>query len=520
MEKKELVKIVHNLNKKVHENAREYYHSRPLIESHTSIILPNRAKHSFKLYYDIKDLLVIGALTQSSVLMTGGTDRGKTTLARLVMNGLFGKEYEGWHKIDINTDFSIDILVDHDPGVIKEGKKLSEGFYSVQKQLLLPGLIADELNRSHAKIITKLMHVFDGDFNLPDGKREKVGYKYGNDKRYQYLITAINEGEEYAGTFDIDKAMRRRTVIEIPMDVFTPTPFDRNALLDSESRIKLENMENHVEEVLRVYGGLENIELHPTAKLFLAYLQSFDYCKNSMTKEKSSVTSKGGSVYQICTQPIHESNIACEFLRSFENDLCPYVREITPGVTKKMIEVAKGAALLRAVKFAEVLHSFLDSRYSVALNFEIMNPKIFEKSLKEYVQKDFHGRDLVRASFDKYTRELEVRVEDLESIVGFVGYSKIGISTPWIAKHYQGNRFEAINVFVKQAKEKFEEAIARPELIDDLGMIDGKLSKNKIEQLKEYCDKENPWFWKVVQPYIDRRERPDFNLNDLSYFYR
>ena len=74
-----MVKRASSLNAIVHEHASQYRHSRPLIEQPTAILLKGQ-KHPFTLTYDIKDIMFLGALTHSSILMTGDTDKGKTTL--------------------------------------------------------------------------------------------------------------------------------------------------------------------------------------------------------------------------------------------------------------------------------------------------------------------------------------------------------------------------------------------------------------------------------------------------------
>ena len=230
----EMIERAYSLTRLVHEYAAQYQHSRPLIVQQTAIVL-NRTKHHFTLNYDIKDLMFLGALTHSSVLMTGDTDKGKTTLAKLVMNGLFGEQDKGWHKINIDIEYTRDMLFEVDFDVIRSGKKSSEGLYEVYPSLLLPGFIVDELNRSHAKVANQVMHVFDRDISGPNGVRASIGYPYDDDKRYQFQVAAMNEGEEFTGTFDIDKAMRRRTIIEIPLDAFSPTGAPCAALLARRS---------------------------------------------------------------------------------------------------------------------------------------------------------------------------------------------------------------------------------------------------------------------------------------------
>ena len=153
----DIAKKLAKLNKTMHENAKEYYHSRPIASSETNIILPDKTRYHFKIEYDLKDLFTIAAITHSSMLLTGGTDTGKTALSKLAMNAFFGLEDQGWHRIDVDNDFGKDTYTDVDFGNISDGKKMSEGLYDAQPWLMLPGLIADEINRAPPKVQSALL---------------------------------------------------------------------------------------------------------------------------------------------------------------------------------------------------------------------------------------------------------------------------------------------------------------------------------------------------------------------------
>ncbi|MDP2907599.1 MAG: hypothetical protein Q8O03_06670 [Nanoarchaeota archaeon] len=510
---KEIIRQAHEINKSLHENSSQYIHTRPVALSESGLILPGKVRHPFKITYDLKDLFTIGALTESSILMTGGTDLGKTTLALLAMNSLFGQEEKGWHKIDLDRDFGKDVYSKVDFSALTEGKT-SEELYTATRFLYLPGLILDEINRLHAKLGNKLLHFFDKDIALPNGQRIKLGAALDNGKTYQFQIAAINEGDEYEGVFDMDKAMRRRTVIEIPMDVFTPTEEDREIIRGQESKdVQLKNETNHLEKILQVYKMVKKIPLHPTANMFVAYLEAFDYCKNSPTKEKGGVASRNGSVYHICTKPVRVGGqaspsdlIGCEFLRTFENELCPYVKGLTPGVSKNLISVAKGFALLRATKFVELIAGYL-GREQETTNYAVKDPEKFKQSLKQYSNTNHEGKELAKAVIEKYFRNLEVEIGDVESAAGFVGYSKMGISNLWTLKHYQGNRYMAVKNFCREAREKLEEGLVRPEMSELVTLLKGEGNQKQVQEVKAYCDSQNPWLWKTLTPYLNKEKK-------------
>ena len=91
-----------------------------------------------------------------------------------ILNSLFGEEEKGWHKIDIDIESGKDLVVETHLGAIVRGET-SDDLYTVNRALLLPGLITDELNRGHSKVVNSVMHIFDKDITMQNGKRAKLG---------------------------------------------------------------------------------------------------------------------------------------------------------------------------------------------------------------------------------------------------------------------------------------------------------------------------------------------------------
>jgi len=513
------VQKTHEINNRLHEHSRDYHHSKPVVSSRSAFVMPDKkTKHEFDIIYDLKDLFTIGAITHSSVLMTGGTDVGKTTLAKLVMNSLFGEEEQNWHRIDVDTDFGKDAMQDVDFGAMTEGGKLSE-LYSIYDFLTYPGLILDEINRTHAALANKLLHVFDKDISLSNGTRAQLGHRTNRGYHYQFQIAAINEGTGYGGTFEMDQAMRRRAVIEIPMNIFPPTEHDRLQIRQSRGgKITLSNTKNHLEEVLEAYTALtDGISLHPLADMFIAYLEAFDYCKNSLTGEKGGVEWKSGNITRICAP---QENMGCEFLRAFDNELCPNVRGITSGITKNLISVSKGFAALRATKVADLLQDFATGEPDRQSRYVIQNPDKFERSLRDYVgHKGLNKTELAKQALLKYVSDLSVRQEDVRAAFGFVAYSKIGLNQGWVAKHYQGNRYEGVQVFLDAAEKKFNEGLLRHGSDKLVALLEGADAPDDILEIKEYCKHENPWLWRVILPHIERQNGDHVASYSLPVLY-
>ena len=267
--------------------------------------------------------------------------------------------------------------------------------------------------------------------------------------------------------------------------------------------------------MIAAYKDLEQIGIHANTDLFIGYLESFDYCENSLTREKGSIPAKNGSLYHICTKPVDGADTVCRFTRSFEHELCPFITGISAGISKNLISVARGLALMRAVKFGELLHDWASGLSVPGLE----SPERFESSLQLFADTTSRGRVLARAAYQRYVENLVVEPEDIEGVFGFVAYSKIGMSPAWVAKHYQGNRFAAVQSFLSQAKARFEDGVLRVVNIDLHGVVGSGLRENhNWTALEQYCVRENPWFLRSMEPYID--SPPDADASqDLNFLF-
>ncbi|MGV9173494.1 MAG: hypothetical protein ACOC35_13160, partial [Promethearchaeia archaeon] len=68
--------------------SKNYYNSQPV----ASVSFVDHEKKIKNIEFKLPDILLIGALTQSSVLLSGSSGSGKTLLAKLITKFLFGKD--------------------------------------------------------------------------------------------------------------------------------------------------------------------------------------------------------------------------------------------------------------------------------------------------------------------------------------------------------------------------------------------------------------------------------------------
>src|SRR5271157_4336247 len=85
----------------------QYFNSQPVISLSVTKPLLN-------LKFTLTDVLIIGAITQSSILLTGSSGSGKTFLAELVLGFLFGRD--GFARKNITPDMNEQDFMDIDFG--------------------------------------------------------------------------------------------------------------------------------------------------------------------------------------------------------------------------------------------------------------------------------------------------------------------------------------------------------------------------------------------------------------------
>ena len=130
---------------------KNYFNSQPVI----NVDYFDIKKKFVNLNFYLSDILLIGAITQSTILLSGSSGSGKTYLAELMASFLFGKQ--GFTRKNITPDMNEQDFMDTDFGAIKEGKKLKEAMIA-DDLFKKPYLIIDEANRA-PPIIQKILMV-------------------------------------------------------------------------------------------------------------------------------------------------------------------------------------------------------------------------------------------------------------------------------------------------------------------------------------------------------------------------
>ena len=378
--------------------------------------------------FDLKDVLILGAITGTDCLLTGKTGSGKTRLANMVMSGLFGKD-EYTNKT-ITPAMQPDDFLDIDFNVMKEGGTLQKAIKPLSI-IEKPGVVLNEANRAPSIIQNYLIPFLDKEMDI-QGKEFYVGKELKSGESYQYRVITINEGEEYF-VEAMDKALRDRTVIEIPMDMFYQTTKDCLEMLNVQKEInesptvKTKDVSNDIFELVT---HINKLEVEEKVLFFLTYLSGMSYCVkiDSSSKMKESINFSP----RICDSGCHFSASTPANI----HNLCGNVAAPSQRALINLLKVSKGIAYMRAAKTG--------------------------------------------------TNDCKVTIDDVVSAAPFVLYYKIEMYPDWIEKHYQGNLWEAINDVIRQAKVRFETILQ--ELPIDPSNPQGTF---KPELLTDYVEKNN-----------------------------
>ncbi|MHA1300996.1 MAG: AAA family ATPase, partial [Candidatus Helarchaeota archaeon] len=350
------------------------------------------------------DCLLIGAITQSSVLLSGSSGSGKTFLAELILSFLFGTD--GYTRKNITPDMNEQDFMDIDFGAIKEGKKLKESMIAddLFKQ---PSLIIDEANRAPPIIQNRLMQILENNIDLKS-KTIHAGIPLENGDFYHWIILTLNYGVEYAGTSTVDRALKDRITLDIPIDNFPPTIDDQIKMIRYSLRSKEKILlSSNLDLLLKLYRNFDKLKLTLEAEGLILYLSFTSNCVKSPT----------GSKYGVAFSPQYCKDQDCPYARNPPlNEICPFTFAPSNRVLRRLVHTAKGFSLLKHAKIINKLKkekkTELISEYMKSINFK-------------------------------------VSLRDIILIAPLILNSKISMNREWVLNKFNGNTFLACTHFLK-----------------------------------------------------------------------
>ncbi len=401
---------------------------------------------------DTRDLLLIGAVTESDILLTGKTGSGKTMLANGVMKGLFGAD--GYYAKTTLPAMNPSEFMDIDFPAIMEGRKTLKEAVSGITSLNKPGLVLNEVNRAPSLIQSILISILDNELEV-QGVPVEMGRRW-NQGSYHFRILTINEGDAYQ-VQSLDPAIRDRMIIEIPVDAFPQSRFDIYSMLQKSSvcdKVSFtpeeSGKEDLFDEVVQLKTVLEKIPMHKKSIFFLGYLSGLSYCIRAPLGNKESI---------ILTPEVCEG---WHHMAMFYN-LCGNIMAPSARILVRLQRLAKAFALFRAW-------------------------------------------------YTRQTENLMVLPEDIIEAAPFVLYSKLSLNPMWVrtagdrTHQLWGDRWTAIKEILNWIFHKrFPELISPDSSIGELiymASMGKTRAKRDWERIHRYLVETDPW---AFDPAVVRR---------------
>lgn len=453
---KDLIKRIHEIDEALRNNTQRYYNTNPLFS-----VRDEDAKAQIP--YDINDLFLLGALTNSDLLLAGTTGCGKSHLSRMAMNGLYGNQ--GFTNLTVTPGLNESDFLDVDVAGVKSGEKTLKQAIQSTDLLTRPGAIINEINRTPEILQNVFISYLERIFSLkgiefPVGVAFKEGYNAPQDPHYQFRVISINEGADYAGTSGIDRAVRDRVVLEIPMDYFRPRKQDSRRMVrerdDSDLSIKQING-GKLEDILRVVGEVESIPVSLSAEEFLVYLQGLNNCVKSSTYSKKGINFKT----TMCE--------GCHLAKDQVQDKGNICGSVYAPSDRSLINLKKIGRIVAALRAYKVIVA-------------VSTGAVETKDTKDFV--------------NNYLQGLQVTLDDITSVAPFVLTSKMIINPKWIDQEFQGSKFNATQHVVRTAREKLRNYVRSPvysELIKSNGVITPEVRK----QMQTYITHTDVWAYNI-----------------------
>jgi MoxR-like ATPase len=298
-----------------------------------------KAESDRDLSLGIKDLLVICAVARTNVIITGATRTGKTALTTGVLYALFGSDNVAYLSLDAGFDENRFRNINFEK---MKGSTLKDASEPT-KAVTGPAVIFDEMNRAPEQV-TNILHpwlagneiVFNG------GKGVVPGVTMPHGGTYQFCVAIANVGNDYSGTFAMDRAAINRFPVEIPIDHFPRTDNDRLEFLRNTSFRERISCAGNREAVLELAERKMEIKLDPAAENLLVRLMRQDQCIKSPDGVKSVMTT-------------FRPGATCSGCHAYANDMnmCGNVWAPGEGTVAKIADLARAYALVRIARKPE-----------------------------------------------------------------------------------------------------------------------------------------------------------------------
>jgi MoxR-like ATPase len=469
-----IIQDIEKINTSLREYTSKYFNSSELFSIREEKIGKNVS-------YDIVDIMLLGALTNSDVLLAGGTGKGKSHLSRMVMNGLYGED--NFVNLTVTPGLNEGDFIDIDFDGIKNKNKTKKEAIETTPLLTQPGAIINEINRTPEILQNLFISYLERIFSVK-GIEFPVGVelegKSAQDPHYQFRMISINEGAGYSGTSGMDRAVNDRVVLDVPMDHFRPSISDKRKMINTRNNSDLSIKKTNggkLEEVMDVVKNIDDVSYSSSAEEFLVYLSGLDNCVESPTHSKTGINFKKQDICNGC----HNSKDST----SDKENICGSVYAPSDRSLINLKKIGRAVAVMRAYKTID----------------HIARDETIEKDKAKEIVKD-------------YMNNLTVTVDDLVAVAPFVLTSKMIIDPAWIDSNFNGSKYLATKHVISTAAQKFKKYVASG-VYTNLVESDGKITPEIKTQLETYAKEKDAWAYSLLGDQNTKTNDRNVEFTDL-----
>jgi len=483
------VQTIRNFHGRVRQACADFHNSNVLI----SYPDPELGRIFGDLEFTLTDILEVAVLTRTHTLLTGGTGYGKTDIVRMVATAAFGTS--GWSLLRLNPNLNEQTFANLRLDKLREGAEGGMRECVEPAELLSsPLLVLDEVNRTPAALTNILLGHLDGRIELKFGIKQDVGYDYvgadGLPRRFNLVMATMNDGHEYHGTFQMDRALQRRFTFTIPLDACRPTDADRVSVMAGRSgRADIPVFDSMIDELAPLSERVARLPIDDLAFVYMVYLMCMDRCPNQPTGFKNL---RPGA--DVCARS------DCRIFKIGEG-FCGFTGRLSEALAIYLKKAAMGLAAVRAARVIETVEKTCLSRKKNASRDRT-------KLLQEYANVETEKKALLNAVVQRYLERLAVVVDDVQALLPFIAYGgKVWIAEDYISKHFAGDKWGAYRRYAAESYNWLEKFFReQEEQFTNLSAGKGTVEvlRERLEYAQRYTD---PFIKHAVEPFLERHTR-------------
>lgn len=482
------IAVLARLDRRVRLASRDFYNT-SVLASYPDPLLG----HVFgDMRLTIVDILQAAVLTRTHILLVGDTGTAKTDVLRMVAAAAFGGK---WSLLRLNPHLNEQHFADMDYKKLYSQTDRSSLHECVKPCAFLdyPLLILDEINRAPAAVTSVLFGVMDGLIELPFGIKQEVGHAYtgldGQPRRYSLVMGTMNDGEEFEGTFGMDRALRNRFTLTIPLDSCRPTNDDlANVLLRRTGQAHIPTLPSMIEDVETVSDRLEGLPMDDLACLYLLYLANLDRCPHMPNGFKNRRPNP-----EVCMRN------ECRVFKQADG-FCAYASSAGVRVSIFLKRAATGLAALRAARTLRQVEEACDEGAGAVADNTL-------EALRSFSGSRAHGALLLEAVVKHYLSRLSVSVDEILALLPMATSGKLCLADEFVAKRNGGDAWRALRQYGTETY-GWLEAFFRDNgsIFEELPEGNGAISRlrERLAHAEKFTD---PFIRHVLEPFLDKIEQ-------------